>query len=124
MTEDQRHDSEAAFSMDPVEVLVTMARMIVTQHRFLADAARAYAALPPWVAQTPEGAAVKAQFEHVQQRTAEGFPSTLASLRVALDAYDTFGPGQVTVNEPHEAALWNNKHYVFTQELTVPPPGH
>ncbi|MFL0243306.1 hypothetical protein [Mycobacterium sp. SMC-17] len=45
----------------------------------------------------------------------------MASLRVALEAYDTFGPGRVTVDEPDEAALWNNKHYVWTQELTVPP---
>lgn len=124
MTEDQGRDSEAVFTMDPVEVLIAMARIIVAQQRFLADAARAYAALPPTVDQTPEGAAVKAQFDALQRETAEGFPSMVASLRVALEAYDTFGPGLVTVDTPDEAALWNNKHYVWTQELTVPPLSH
>ncbi|MUL78906.1 hypothetical protein [Mycolicibacterium sp. CBMA 226] len=124
MIEDQGRDSEAVFTMDPVEVLIAMARIIVAKQRFLADAARAYAALPPAVGQSPEGAAVKAQFDALQRETAEGFPSMVASLRVALEAYDTFGPGQVTVDTPHEAALWNNKHYVWTQELTVPPLSH
>lgn len=107
--------------MDPVEVLIAMARMIVAKQRFLADAARAYSALPAVATQTPEGATVKAQLDALQQETAAGFPSMVASLRVALEAYDTFGPGQVTVDSPEEAALWNNKHYVWTQELTVPP---
>lgn len=121
MIEDKGHDSEAIFTMEPVEALIAMARLIVTKQRFLADAARAYTALSPQMRQTPEGAALRAHLDALGQRTAEGFPSMVASLRVALEVYDTFGPGRVTVDEPDEAALWNNKHYVWTQELTVPP---
>ncbi|MUM14702.1 hypothetical protein FZI85_27245 [Mycobacterium sp. CBMA293] len=107
-----------------MEALIAMARVIVAKQRFLADAARAYAALSPQMTQTPEGAALRASLDAIRQRTAEGFPSMVASLRVALEVYDTFGPGRVTVDEPDEAALWNNKHYVWTQELTEPPLNH
>lgn len=124
MTEDLGHDSEAIFTMEPVQVLIAMARLIVAKQRFLADAARAYAALSPQMTQTPDGAALRAHLEAIRQRTAEGLPSMVASLRVALEVYDTFGPGQVTIDQPDEAALWNNKHYVWTQELTEPSLDH
>lgn len=120
MIEDKGHDSEGVFITDPVEVLVTTARLLITQQRFLVEATRAYTALSLQMRQTPEGAALRAHLDTVRQRTADGFPATLASLRVALEAYDTFGPGKVIVDQPDDAALWNNKQYVWTQELTVP----
>ena len=33
------------------------------------------------------------------------------------EAYDTFGPGMVRLDDPIEADIWNNKYFVWEREL-------
>jgi hypothetical protein len=41
----------------------------------------------------------------------------VASFRLALEVYDTFGPGLTRIEDATDAAIWNNKHYVWVTEL-------
>ena len=38
---------------------------------------------------------------------------------VALEVYDTFGPGMTRLDDPIEASIWNNKHFVWGRELSA-----
>ncbi len=41
-----------------------------------------------------------------------------ASMRLAIEVFDTFGPGRTVIADPVEAAIWNNKHHVWFTELS------
>ena len=41
-----------------------------------------------------------------------------ASMRLAIEVYDTFGPGRTVIADPVEAAIWNNKHHVWFTEYS------
>lgn len=44
--------------------------------------------------------------------TAQTMPAIAASMQLALEVYDTFGPGTTVVDNPTDAAIWNNKWFV------------
>ena len=43
-------------------------------------------------------------------------PQRLRNFKVAIEAFDTVGPGLTRVEDATEA-IWNNKHHVWVQEL-------
>jgi len=47
---------------------------------------------------------------------------TTASCRLALEVLDTYGPGGVLVEDPTDAAIWNNKYFVWLREFGGTPP--
>lgn len=58
------------------------------------------------------------EFERYQNRWyTETLPMITASLRLALEVYDTFGPGMTRIDNATEAAIWNNKHHVWVTEF-------
>jgi hypothetical protein len=38
-------------------------------------------------------------------------------MKLALEVYDTFGRGMTRIPDPVEAAIWNNKYFVWEREL-------
>ena len=42
-----------------------------------------------------------------------GLPTLTASFQLALEVLDTYGPAGVRIDDPIEAAVWNNKFFVW-----------
>jgi hypothetical protein len=40
-------------------------------------------------------------------------------MKLALEVYDTFGPGMTRIADPVAAAIWNNKYFVWERELSA-----
>ena len=38
-------------------------------------------------------------------------------MRIAVEVYDTFGPGMIRIDDPIEVGIWNNKYFVWEGEL-------
>ena len=49
--------------------------------------------------------------------TESQLPTLAASFRLALDVLDTYGPEGVRVEDPIDAAAWNNKYFVWVKEF-------
>ena len=43
----------------------------------------------------------------------QALPSLAASMKVAIEIYETFGGGMTTIEDPTDAAIWNNKYFVW-----------
>ena len=106
------------FAMDPEPTLRQVARhLVVTQQQMAAlgrytETQRAAAADSVHL---PHLLAVWEGFQ--QQWTMERLPSLIAAMRLALEVYDTFGPGMIRLGDPIEAGIWNNKYFVWEREL-------
>ena len=121
---DRGRDPEAVFTMDPVATLVSLARFFVKGQHGLADSGRALDGLPPQVAGLPDGVQFAATYKDVHDKWhRETVPMLAASMRLALEVFDTFGPGRTVIDDPTDAAIWNNKHHVWTREMTPPDAG-
>jgi hypothetical protein len=118
-TQPGRDDSsENVFAIDPGETIWRLARQLVTgQHtlRQLNESASLLAAA------RPDDPTVLQHLSQLQRTTDEWFqaalPSLLAAMQVAIEARDTFGPGFTRVDDPIDAALWNNKFFVWRERL-------
>jgi hypothetical protein len=53
-----------------------------------------------------------------RQWVTQRLPSLIAAMRLALEVYDTFGPGMLRLDDPIEAGIWNNKFFVWERELS------
>ena len=53
-----------------------------------------------------------------RQWATQRLPSLVAAMRLALEVYDTFGPGMIRLDDPIEAGIWNNKYFVWERELS------
>lgn len=131
MTEDadqpQRDDAsrEGVFAMDPDKTLRLLARQMVTGQQNIADMSRAAARLraDPDAMALPDTVDLLAQFDAQQQQwSTETLPALAASMKLACEVYDTFGPGMTTVEDPLDAAIFNNKYFAWASELTPRPP--
>ncbi|WP_458612355.1 hypothetical protein [Mycobacterium sp. C3-094] len=117
---------EATFAMDPQAVMWALARQLVNgqsdlaEFRRTADAARTLRDTAPEVVDkclTDCAALEKSWYT-------ETLPMLAASMRLAIEVYDTFGPGRTVITNPTEAAIWNNKHHVwFTEYSQQSRPG-
>lgn len=118
-TRPEQHDSsENIFAIDPQETLWTLARQLVAGQRTaskLADAART---LRESSSTDPAALHLLSQFDQTaHQWFSEALPNLIAGMQVAIEAHDTFGPGFTRVEDPIDAAVWNNKFFVWRERL-------
>lgn len=108
-------DPEAVFYMKPAAVIEALAREFVSNQIAMAQVRATAAELPD----DPRAAQVRARAAEVQELwVREGLPNLAASFRLALEVLDTFGPQGVDVEDGIDAAIWNNKYFVWRQEFT------
>jgi hypothetical protein len=112
-------DSEAVFDMDPQAVLIDLSRRLVDGHAMLVQSRRAADQAARLRSVAPEE--VQA-FRNTAQRYEDSWrtstlPALLASMKLALEVYDTFGPGHTHIEDATEAAIWNNKWFVWAKEF-------
>jgi hypothetical protein len=61
-----------------------------------------------------------AEWKGVERRWSAGtLPWLTAAMKLALEVYDTFGPGMTRIADPIEAAIWNNKYFVWERQLST-----
>ncbi|OFJ52176.1 hypothetical protein BEL07_19045 [Mycolicibacterium grossiae] len=110
--------SENVFVIEPQETIWTLARQLISgQHTItqLNESARLLRNAKP------DDPAVLHHLSQLQ-RTTDGWfraalPNLLAEMQVAVEAHDTFGPGFTRVEDPIDAAAWNNKVLVWRERL-------
>lgn len=110
------------FGMDPQVTLLALARQLVAGQQMLAAMQRgaqtANAASPA----APEVAALCDELERIETAWyTKGLPNLAASMRLALEVFDTYGPGLARVDDETEAAVWNNKFHVWRHEFSAAP---
>lgn len=114
-------DSEAVFAMDPVAVLLALSRQLLHGQQTLAHHARTLADLTPAERQLPQLQKLLADDDRLTASWNDDIlPTILASMKVALEVYDTFGPGRTQIDDAFEARLWNNKVFAAVSMLRTP----
>lgn len=112
------HSSENVFAIDPQETIWTLARQLVDGQHTICQLNQSARLLE---AASPEDPAVRQHLSQLQRTTDEWFhaalPNLLAAMQVAIEARDTFGPGFTRVEDPIDAAVWNNKFFVWRERL-------
>jgi hypothetical protein len=111
--------SHGVFAMDSEATLRQLARHIVATQKEMAALAR-YADTQRAVAEDNDHLArLLAVWETFQRQWfTQRLPSLIAAMRLALEVYDTFGPGMMRLDDPIEAGIWNNKYFVWERELS------
>jgi hypothetical protein len=105
--------SHGQFAMDPEPALRQLARHLVVGQSEIAELARRALIVRAFGAANAEMASVLAEWEGMQQRwVTQRIPSLIAGMRLALEVYDTCGPGMMRIDDPLEAGIWNNKYFV------------
>lgn len=111
--------------MDPDPTLRELARQLVESQQTIATLTRTAAKVRATA--TPDNASANqllAEVDATRHRwLTEGLPALVASMKLALEVHDTFGPGMTTVSDLTEAAIWNNKWHVAEHELSGRPRG-
>ena len=117
MSPDDAMSQESHFAMDPEKTMWTLARQLVSGQRSVAQlhrSAEAAQRLPD----SPELRNVAADCELLQRKwEGETLPSLVASMQLAIEVFDTFGSGLAQISDDLEAAAWNNKYFVWKNEL-------
>lgn len=110
-------EGDGTFEMDPQAALMAMARTLINGHKALIAAQRAAEAPPHPLVDAEHAALQQAAHNYEHSWTTETLPHLLAGMRLALEVYDTFGPGRTSIEDPIDAALLNNKYFVWVNEL-------
>jgi hypothetical protein len=106
-------DPDATFDMDPDAAIIETARLLVLALRGLSTSRRAARSLPP-----DAGRDVVASHTGILARLqSEQIPTLAANFALALEVRDTFGSGRQRIDDPTDAALWNNKWFVWFKEF-------
>ncbi|HEX7824495.1 MAG TPA: hypothetical protein VF477_06320 [Mycobacterium sp.] len=117
----QNPSAEARFTMDPEKTLWELARHLVDSQRSYAQFSRAAQAarrLPD----APEVRKVVTDFETLERSWhTETLPAIIASMKLAIEVLDTFGPGLTDITDEIDAMVFNNKWFVWSKELTSEP---
>lgn len=123
MAPDLQPDAESTFSMDPIAVLTALSRQLVQGQQTLAEHGRAVADLPSEIySALPEARILGEQYQRIAKSWLEDMlPTITASMNVALEVLDTFGPGHTTIEDPVDAQIWNNKFFVWQKAFRVDP---
>ena len=98
-------DSEAVFVMDPQAVVWQLARMLISGQHMVVSMRRAAEAARQSASVTPEEAAkFFADYERFKNRWHnQTLPGVVASFKLAVEVYDTFGPGLTSVQDGTDA---------------------
>jgi hypothetical protein len=111
--------SFGVFAMDPETTLRELARHLVVGQGEIADLARRAHIVRALRAINGDLSSTLAEWDGIQQRwVTERLPSLIAAMKLALEVYDTFGPGMTRIDEPIDAGIWNNKYFVWERELS------
>jgi hypothetical protein len=114
--------NEHVFTMDPEATLRAVAHQFVAGQHVIATLSRTASTLRAAASPTPETARMLAEFDAtLHQWHTEALPGLAASMKSAAEVYDTFGPGITTVDDPTDAAIWNNKWFAWEWELSGRP---
>lgn len=106
-------DPDATFEMDPDAVILETARLMVLAMRGLLTSRRAAQSLP-----SDAGREVVASHTHIlAQWQSEQIANLAANFALALEVRETFGSGRQRIADPTDAALWNNKWFVWFNEF-------
>ena len=110
---------EGVFLMDPEKTLWSLARQFVDGQQMIANLTRSAHTVRT---SAPDDAAARkllADFETTTNKwLTQALPSLAASMKVAIEVYETFGGGMTTIEDPTDAAIWNNKNFVWEKELS------
>lgn len=119
MTEDANLTGPAeTFEMDPIPVLMALARQLVIGQKQLADQGLRIAKLPPEVRELPEARQwIQSYADLKASWLGEALPSLVASIQLTLEVHDTFGPGRTVIDDPVDAWAWNNKYHAGAKML-------
>jgi len=109
-------NTESVFRMKPAAVIEMLARQVVHEQIAIAKMRRLVAELPTDAPGTAETRAELAGF--LYHWLTKGVPNTAASFRLALEVLDTYGPDGLDEKDAVEAAVWNNKFFVWRDEFT------
>lgn len=109
--------SEGIFYMKPMTVIEAYARVLVGDQKRLALIRRQLATADDTSDWSERARAT------LQRWTASQLPNIAATMCLALEVLDTYGPDGVRVEDPMEAALWNNKFFAWRNEFTSPQTG-
>jgi hypothetical protein len=111
--------TDAVFAMDPEVTMRELVRYLVAGQQQMADLSR----IAHNTVQGRDGADVRnlvAEWKSLERRWAgRTLPWLTAAMKLALEVYDTFGPGMTRIADPVEAAIWNNKYFVWERELAT-----
>lgn len=122
MDEPAGPSAEAVFRMQPAAAIVTLARLFVDGQRQLTQLRRLSENLPS-SAPADDVAAVRSRLDaFTAQWNSQQVPNFAASFRLALEVLDTYGPEGINVEDPTDAAIWNNKYFVWLREFGGEPP--
>lgn len=116
------NSADAIFHMKPADAIVSLARIFVDDQRKLANMREMIKALP---GDAPADAVtdMRRRLDALSaQWGSEQAPTLAASFRLALEVLDTYGPDGVRVEDPTDAAIWNNKYFVWLREFGGTPP--
>lgn len=109
-------NAESVFRMKPAAVIEGLARQLVEQQAALAKIRATVAELPPDDPRTTE---FRAKVDQVERDwIVKGVPNLAASFRLALEVLDTYGPEGIDEKDAVDAAIWNNKFFVYRDEFT------
>jgi hypothetical protein len=120
--------AEGVFAMDPESTLRALARELLDGQQVIAQLTRSAATVRERAhLEDLEDLAAKrllTEFDDTCHRwLTEALPALAASMQLALEVYDTFGPGLTTIDDATEAAIWNNKWFSAEHELSGRPRG-
>ena len=111
--------SNGVFAMDPEPALRQLARHLIATQKEMADLARdAQIVRSLGANNAPLKELLVAWEDFHQQWITQRLPSLTAAMRLALEVYDTFGSGMISLDDPIEADIWNNKYFVWERELS------
>jgi hypothetical protein len=110
--------NDAVFAMDPEPTLRELVRYLVARQQQMADLSRA---MNRGVHDRDDAEVQNliTEWKDVERRWAASLPWLTAAMKLALEVYDTFGPGMTCIADPVESAIWNNKYLVWERELTT-----
>lgn len=108
---------DGVFEMDPQAALLEMTRTLISGHEHLVKSQRASADSARFTSGPERDAFLETAQRYERSWTTETLPHILAGMRLALEVYDTFGPGRTRIADPIDAALLNNKYFVWVNEL-------
>jgi hypothetical protein len=96
--------SERVFAMDPEPALRQLARHLIATQKEMADLARDAQIVRTSRAINTQLKKLLDECDEIQRQwVTQRLPSLAAAMRLALEVYDTFGPGMIRLDDPIEA---------------------